>query len=151
MLVFVFEIGALVLGYYAYLALNGVSVTGNPLSDILLPISLGMMFGLNVAVVSRWSPKETEETAANPDTPVIAGTTKKEQALKFLKVLGSLSSNQLAALLEVDVRNLSKFINPFIQTGIIAAKKEGKTYIYSLRNPHTLTLTHNHLWQLPSQ
>jgi len=69
--------------------------------------------------------------------------TKKEQALKFLKVLGNLSSNQLAALLEIDVRNLSKFINPFIQTGIIAAKKEGKTYIYSLKDSHTFTLTHN--------
>ena len=41
------------------------------------------------------------------------------------------------------MRNLSKFINPFIQTGIIAAKKEGKTYIYSLKNPHNLLLTHN--------
>jgi DNA helicase HerA-like ATPase len=41
------------------------------------------------------------------------------------------------------VRNLSKFINPFIQTGIIAAKKEGKTYIYSLKSPHNLPLTHN--------
>src|SRR5208337_5020072 len=87
--------------------------------------------------------KETEETAANSDTAPIGGATKKEQALKFLKVLGSLSSNQLAALLEIDVRNLSKFINPFIQTGIITAQKAGKTYIYSLKNPHNLLLTHN--------
>ena len=142
-LAFVFEVGALVLGYYAYLSLKGISVTGSPISDFLLPVSLAMMFGLNIAVVSRWPSKETAETTANPDTSVIAGTTKKEQALKFLKVLGSLSSNQLASLLEIDVRNLSKFINPFIQTGIIAAKKEGKTYIYSLKNPHTFTLTHN--------
>jgi hypothetical protein len=142
-LAFVFEVGALGLGYYAYLALNGISVTGSPISDLLLPVSLVMMFGLNVAVVSRWPSKETDESAANSDTSVTVGTTKKEQALKFLKVLGSLSSNQLAALLEIDVRNLSKFINPFIQTGIIAAKKEGKTYIYSVKNPHTFTLTHN--------
>jgi KaiC/GvpD/RAD55 family RecA-like ATPase len=142
-LVFLFEIGALVLGYYVYLVWTGISLTGSPISDILLPVSLVMMFGLNVAVVSRWHERETDESAANLDSPTIAGGTKKEQALKFLKVLGSLSSNQLAALLEIDVRNLSKFINPFIQTGIIAAKKEGKTYIYSLKNPHTFALTHN--------
>jgi KaiC/GvpD/RAD55 family RecA-like ATPase len=142
-LAFVFEVGALVLGYYAYLALNGVSLTGSLFSDILLPVSLVMMFGLNVAVASRWPSKETYQTSTNLDTSVTAGATKKEQALKFLRVMGSLSSNQLAALLEIDVRNLSKFINPFIQTGIIAAKKEGKTYIYSLKSPHNLLLTHN--------
>lgn len=142
-LAFVFEVGALVLGYYAYLIWTGVSVTGSPFSDILLPLSLIMMFGLNVAVVSRWHGKEADETAATSNDSPTMGATKKEQALKFLKVLGSLSSNQLAALLEIDVRNLSKFINPFIQTGIIAAKKEGKTYIYSLKNPHNLLLTHN--------
>jgi KaiC/GvpD/RAD55 family RecA-like ATPase len=141
--VFVFEVGALVLGYYAYLAWNGVSVTGSIVSDILLPVSLVMMFGLNVAVVSRLPANVTDETSPNSDTSITAGVTKKEQALKFLKVLGSLSSSQLASLLEIDVRNLSKFINPFIQTGIIAAKKEGKTYIYSLKNPHNLLLTHN--------
>ena len=130
-------------GYYAYLIWTGVSVTGSPFSDILLPVSLIMMFGLNVAVVSRWHGREADETAAATDNSPTVGATKKEQALKFLKVLGSLSSNQLAALLEIDVRNLSKFINPFIQTGIIAAKKEGKTYIYSLKNPHNLLLTHN--------
>ncbi len=140
---FVFEVGALVLGYYAYLTWNGVSITGSLFSDILLPVSLVMMFGLNVAVVFRWPSKETDEIPANSDTSITAGATKKEQALKFLRVLGSLSSNQLAALLEIDVRNLSKFINPFIQTGIIAAKKEGKTYIYSLKNPHNLLHTHN--------
>jgi KaiC/GvpD/RAD55 family RecA-like ATPase len=142
-LVFVFEVGALVLGYYAYLAWIGISVTGSLFSDILLPVSLAMMFGLNVALVSRWPSKETNETAQNSGISTTAGATKKEQALKFLRVLGSLSSSQLASLLEIDVRNLSKFINPFIQTGIIAAKKEGKTYIYSLKNPHNLLLTHN--------
>lgn len=142
-LAFVFEVGALGLGYYACLVLNGISVTGSPLSDFLLPASLAMMFGLNVAVVSRWPSKETDETTLSPDTSATSGGTKKEQALKLLRVLGSLSSSQLAALLEIDVRNLSKFINPFIQTGIIAAKKEGKTYIYSLKNPHNLLLTHN--------
>jgi len=141
--VFVFEVGALVLSYYAYLAWIGVSVTGSVFGDLLLPVSLVMLFGLNVTAVSRWPSKETDETALSPDTSATTGGTKKEQALKFLKVLGSLSSNQLAALLEIDVRNLSKFINPFIQTGIIAAKKEGKTYIYSLKNPHNLLLTHN--------
>lgn len=57
--------------------------------------------------------------------------------------MGSLSSNQLATLLEIDVRNLSKFINPFIQNGIVTAQKAGKTYIYRLKNPHNLLLTHN--------
>jgi KaiC/GvpD/RAD55 family RecA-like ATPase len=142
-LAFVFEVGSLVLCYYAYLAWIGVSVTGSLFSDILLPVSLAMMFGLNIAVGSRWPSKERDETTTNSDTSVTAGATKKEQALKFLRVMGSLSSNQLAALLEIDVRNLSKFINPFIQTGIIATKKEGRTYIYSLKNPHNLLLTHN--------
>lgn len=142
-LAFLFEVGALVVGYYAYLIWTSVSVTGSPFSDILLPVSLIMMFGLNVAVVSRWHGRETDETTTATDNSPTVGATKKEQALKLLKVLGSLSSNQLAALLEIDVRNLSKFINPFIQTGIIAAKKEGKTYIYSLKNPHNLLLTHN--------
>jgi KaiC/GvpD/RAD55 family RecA-like ATPase len=140
---FFFEVGALAVGYYAYLTLNGISVTGNSFADLLLPVSLAMLFGLNVALISKWQGKETEETAANSDTASIGGATKKEQALKLLKVMGNLSSNQLAALLEIDVRNLSKFINPFIQTGIITAQKAGKTYIYSLKNPHNLLLTHN--------
>jgi KaiC/GvpD/RAD55 family RecA-like ATPase len=142
-LAFLFEVGALVLSYYAYLIWTGVSVTGSPFSDILLPVSLIMMFGLNLAAVSKWHGRETDETAATTDNSPTVGATKKEQALKFLKVLGSLSSNQLAALLEIDVRNLSKFINPFIQTGIITTQKAGKTYIYSLKNPHNLLLTHN--------
>jgi hypothetical protein len=61
---------------------------------------------------------------------------KKEQALKDLKVLGRFSSGQFASLLEVDVRNLSKFVNPPIKTGIIATRKEGKTSIYSLRDAY---------------
>ena len=139
---FFFEIGALALGYYVYLGLNGVSVTGNWLADLLLPTSLIMLFVVNVALISKWPVHDTEETMGSTEMLNVSPT-KKEQALKFLKVLGSLSSNQLASLLEVDVRNLSKFINPFIQTGIIAVKKEGKTYIYSLKNPHTFALTHN--------
>jgi KaiC/GvpD/RAD55 family RecA-like ATPase len=140
---FFFEVGALAVGYYAYLVLNGISITGNSLADLLLPISLALLFALNVALVSKWQGKDPEETAVNSDTAPIGGITKKEQALKFLKVSGSLSSNQLATLLEIDVRNLSKFINPFIQTGIITAQKTGKTYIYSLKDPHNLLLTHN--------
>ena len=64
---------------------------------------------------------------------------KREQVLKYLKVLGHLTSGQLASLVEIDVRNLSKSVNPLIQTGIIAARKEGKTFIYSLRDAHTST------------
>src|SRR5208283_3982192 len=91
---FFFEVGALAVGYYAYLALNGISVTGNSFADLLLPISLAMLFALNVALVSKWQGKETEETVANSDTAPIGGATKKEQALKLLKVMGNLSSNQ---------------------------------------------------------
>ena len=65
------------------------------------------------------------------------------QALKDLKVLGRLSSGHLASLQEVDVRNLSKFVNPLIETGIIATRKEWKTFIYSLREMHTLLHTRN--------
>jgi Cdc6-like AAA superfamily ATPase len=139
---FFFEIGALALGYYVYLALNGVSVTGNWFADLLLPTSLLMLFVLNVALISKWPVHDTEETVSSTEMLNVSPT-KKEQALKFLKVVGGLSSNQLASLLEIDVRNLSKFINPYIQTGIVLAKKEGKTYIYSLKNPHTFALTHN--------
>ena len=141
-LAFLSELGVLFLGYYGYLTWRGISVTGNALGDLLAPASLVMLFVLNVAAISKLQKSEDEETSNSTDS--LGGSpTKKEQALKFLKVLGNLSSSQLAALLEVDVRNLSKFINPFIQTGIIAAKKEGKTYIYSLKNPHNLLLTHN--------
>lgn len=70
--------GALVLVYYAYLALKGISVTGSLISGFLLQISLAMMFGLNVAVVSRWPSKETHVTAANPENSVVAGTTTKD-------------------------------------------------------------------------
>jgi len=139
---FFFEVGALAVGYYAYLALNGISITGNSLADLLLPTSLVMLFALNATLVSKWLGKETEESSPVPNGSK-GEATKKEQALKSLKVLGSLSSNQLAALLEIDVRNLSKFLNPLIQTGIITAQKAGKTYIYRLKNPHNLLLTHN--------
>ena len=46
-----------------------------------------MMFGLNIAVVSRCHERETDEIPSNADTSVAAaGATKKEQALKFLRV-----------------------------------------------------------------
>lgn len=79
---FFFEVGALAVGYYAYLALNGISVTGNSFADVLLPASLIMLFALNVALVSKWLGKETEETAVNSDAAPLVGATKKEQALK---------------------------------------------------------------------
>jgi KaiC/GvpD/RAD55 family RecA-like ATPase len=140
-LAFLCELGALFLGYYEYLNWNSVSVTGNALGDLLIPASLLMLFALNIAVTSKLHEKGNAETDTAAE--LSSSPTKKEQALKFLKVLGNLSSNQLAALLEIDVRNLSKFINPFIQTGIVTAQKAGKTYIYSLKNPHNILLTHN--------
>lgn len=72
-----------------------------------------------------------------------ASGTGREQALKYSKVPGHVSSGQLASLLEIDARNLSTFVNPLIQTGIIAARKEGKTFVYSLRDARTFPHTHN--------
>jgi KaiC/GvpD/RAD55 family RecA-like ATPase/DNA-binding transcriptional ArsR family regulator len=100
-----------------------------------------VLLALNYAIISR-HPSDDTEVTAEPSTPPVG--TKREQALRYLKILGRLSSGQLASLLEIDVRNLSKFVNPLIQTGIVTATKEGKTFIYSLRDAHTDLHTHNH-------
>ena len=99
-----------------------------------------MLFALDYVVISR----RPQEEVTTPEPTQAPSGTKREQALRYLKILGGLSSGQLASLLEVDVRNLSKFVNPLIQTGIIAARKEGKTFIYSLRDSRTNLNTHNH-------
>jgi KaiC/GvpD/RAD55 family RecA-like ATPase len=101
---------------------------------------LAIMLALDYAIICRYSSEDVEGNVSE-DAP--SSGTKREQALKYLKVLGKASSGQLASLLEIDVRNLSKFVNPLIQTGIIAARMEGKTFIYSLRDAHTLLHTHN--------
>jgi DNA-binding transcriptional ArsR family regulator/KaiC/GvpD/RAD55 family RecA-like ATPase len=134
------EVTCLAFAYLAYLLWNGISITGSALSDIVLLGFLSTLFALNYAIASRRTSNETEEEEA---LGAPASGTKREQALKYLRVLGHVSSGQLASLLEIDVRNLSKFLNPLIQTGIIAARKEGKTFIYSLRDAHTLLHTHN--------
>jgi KaiC/GvpD/RAD55 family RecA-like ATPase len=131
------EFTCIIFAYLGYLISNGVSITGSALTDFLFFAFLSVLFALDYAVSSRYSPDE-ENDAAIP-----SGGTKKEQVLKYLKVLGSVSSGQLASLVESDVRNLSKFVNPLIQVGIVTAKKEGKTFIYSLKNAHTLLHTHN--------
>jgi KaiC/GvpD/RAD55 family RecA-like ATPase/DNA-binding transcriptional ArsR family regulator len=135
------EVTCLVFAYLAYLLWNGISISGSALSDIVLFGFLSTLFALDYAIVRKRSSGEVEEGEL-PDQALGSGT-KREQALKYLKVLGHVSSGQLASLLEIDVRNLSKFLNPLIQTGIIAARKEGKTFIYSLRGAHTLLHTHN--------
>jgi DNA-binding transcriptional ArsR family regulator len=135
------EVTCLVLAYLAYLLWNGIWVTGSALFDALLLGFLSTLFALNYVVVTRHSSEEIENQKTLDDLP--SAGTKREQALKYLKVLGHVSSGQLASLLEIDVRNLSKFLNPLIQTGIIAARKEGKTFIYSLRDAHILSHTHN--------
>jgi KaiC/GvpD/RAD55 family RecA-like ATPase len=135
------EVTCLVFAYLAYLLSNDTSISGSALSDILLLGFLSTLFALNYAIISRRSPDETGEEETPDQVPALG--TKREQALKYLKVLGKVSSGQLASLLEIDVRNLSKFVNPLIQTGIIAARKEGKTFIYSLRDAHTFLHTHN--------
>jgi DNA-binding transcriptional ArsR family regulator len=139
-LAFGLEVTCLAFAYLAYLLWNGISITGSAFSDALLLGFMSTLFALNYAIISR-SSGEPEEGAVSDQAP--ASGTKREQALKYLKVLGHVSSGQLASLLEIDVRNLSKFLNPLIQTGIIAARKEGKTFIYSLRDAHTLLHTHN--------
>jgi KaiC/GvpD/RAD55 family RecA-like ATPase/DNA-binding transcriptional ArsR family regulator len=138
---FCLEVTCLVFAYLAYLLWNGVSISGSVLSDTLLLGFLSTLFALDYAIISKRPVEVIDENEAT----VIAASqgTKREQALKYLKVLGKASSGQLASLLEIDVRNLSKFVNPLIQTGIIAARKEGKTFIYSLRDAHTLLHTHN--------
>jgi KaiC/GvpD/RAD55 family RecA-like ATPase len=141
MVAFGVEVTCLVLAYLAYLLWNGIWVTGSALFDTLLLGFLSTLFALNYAVVSRHSSEEIENQKTLDD--LLSAGTKREQALKYLKVLGHVTSGQLASLLEIDVRNLSKFVNPLIQTGIIAARKEGKTFIYSLRDAHTLPHTHN--------
>jgi len=140
-LAFSVEVTCLAFGYLTYLLWIGNSVTGSALSDLLLLGFLLVLFALDYAIVSKRPSGESEEGQLPDQTP--ATSTKREQALKYLKVLGHVSSGQLASLLEIDVRNLSKFLNPLIQTGIIAARKEGKTFIYSLREAHTLLHTHN--------
>ena len=135
------EFTCLAFGYLAYLLWNRVSITGSAFSDTLLLGFLSTLFALNYAIASRLSTANAEENEMTDNTA--HSGTKREQALKYLKVLGHLSSAQLASLLEIDVRNLSKFVNPLIQTGIIAARKDGKTFIYSLRDAHTLLHTHN--------
>jgi len=140
LVVFSVEIAILALAYLGYMFWKDGSITGSILADALLLLSLSMLFALDYAAVSRYSSEEANITSG-PAVP--SSGTKKEQALKYLKVLGKVSSGQLASLLEVDVRNLSKFINPLIQTGIIAARKDGKTFMYSLRDAHTYLHTHS--------
>ena len=135
------EVACLVFAYLAYLLWNGNSITGSVLSDALLLGFLSTLFALDYAIISKRAVEVIDENEAT-DIAASQGT-KREQALKYLKVLGHLTSGQLASLLEIDVRNLSKFVNPLIQTGIIAARKEGKTFIYSLRDAHTHLHTHN--------
>jgi DNA-binding transcriptional ArsR family regulator/GTPase SAR1 family protein len=138
-LVFGLEFTCIVFAYLGYLTSNGVSITGSMLTDFLFFGFLSVLFALDYAIASKYPSDATEENSV----VIPSGGTKKEQVLKYLKVLGGISSGQLASLLEVDVRNLSKFINPLIQVGIVTAKKEGKTFIYSLKDVHTFLHTHN--------
>ena len=141
LIAFGLEIAFLVVSYIVYLLWKGILITGSALADALLLGFLMVLFAFDYAIVRRHPTDEASETES-PDQTSSSGT-KREQALKYLKVLGRLSSSQLASLLEIDVRNLSKFINPLIQTGIITARKEGKTFIYSLRDAHSYLHMHN--------
>ena len=137
---FCIEVALLSIGYCLLILVNGSYITGILFGDVLLFAFLATLFVLDYAIASRGDAQSQE--AVGELTPVTAQT-KKEQALKYLRTLGNVTSGQLASLLEIDVRNLSKFINPLIQTGVIEAKKQGKTFIYSLKNAHTLLHTHN--------
>jgi DNA-binding transcriptional ArsR family regulator len=140
-LIFSIEVTFLLFAYLAYLASHSVWITGSPLADLLLFGFFSVLFAFDYAIMINRAQDEVIEDEM-PDQIPSSGT-KREQALKFLKVLGKVSSGQLASLLEIDVRNLSKFVNPLIQAGIVAARKEGKTFIYSLRDAHAYVHTHN--------
>ena len=140
-LIFSVEVTFLLFAYLTYLASHNVWIAGSALADALLLGFLSVLFAFDYAITSKSPQEDATETESLDQTP--SSGTKREQVLKYLKVLGKASSGQLASLLEIDVRNLSKFINPLIQTGIVAARKEGKTFIYSLRDAHTYLHTHN--------
>ena len=137
---FSIELALLTIGYCALVLWNGSYITGILFGDILLFAFLGTLFILDYAVASR---NEFQSQDTTVELTPATTQTKKEQALKYLRTLGNVTSGQLASLLEVDIRNLSKFVNPLIMTGVIEARKQGKTFIYSLKNAHTLLHTHN--------
>ena len=137
---FSIEVALLSIVYCMLVVWSGDSITGILLGDVLLFAFLTVLFILDYAIASRSESESQEEDAQISPAAV---QTKKEQALKYLKVIGNLTSGQLASLLELDIRNLSKFINPLIQTGVIEAKKQGKTFIYNLKDAHTFLHTHN--------
>jgi DNA-binding transcriptional ArsR family regulator/GTPase SAR1 family protein len=136
---FSLEFTCIVFTYLTYLLWSGILITGSILTDVLFFSFLIVLFMLNYAVTSRYPSDEGESVEATAPS----GGTKKEQVLKYLKVLDRLNSGQLASLLEIDIRNLSKFVNPLIQAGIVTARKEGKTFIYGLKDAHTFLHTHN--------
>lgn len=140
--IFSIEIASLAIGYCLYVVWKGYLITGILIGDVLFWSFLAVLFLLNYFVISTRQEKVEEDQIELKET--FFGSTKKEQALKYLKIIGNLTSNQLANLLEIDVRNLSKFINPLIQTEVIEAKKQGKTFIYSLKNARSFLHTHNH-------
>jgi DNA-binding transcriptional ArsR family regulator len=137
---FSIEVALLSMGYCVLVVWSGAFITGILLGDVLLFAFLTVLFILDYTIASRI---ESEKPGEDIQISPVAAQTKKEQALKYLKVIGNLTSGQLASLLELDVRNLSKFINPLIQTGVIEAKKQGKTFIYSLKDAHTFLHMHN--------
>ena len=110
--IFSIEVTFLAIGYCVYVIWNGYLITGIVIGDVLFWSFLAVLFLLNYFVISTRQEKVEEDQIVVKET--FFGSTKKEQALKYLKVIGNLTSNQLANLLEIDVRNLSKFINPLI-------------------------------------
>ena len=108
---FSIEMTCLVFSYFGYLLWRQGSITRSTLADTLVAVSFSMLFALDYAILSR----RPQNEAATPEPSQAPSGTKREQALRYLKILGGLSSGQLASLLEVDVRNLSKFVNPLIQ------------------------------------
>ena len=86
MVAFGVEFTCLAFGYLAYLLWNRVSITGSAFSDTLLLGFLSTLFALNYAIASRLSTTNAEENEMTDNTAHPG--TKREQALKFLKVLG---------------------------------------------------------------
>ena len=106
-IIFSVEVTILAISYCTYAVYSGYLITGILIGDILFWAFLAMLFVLDYFIVFNWQEKVEEEPHESMQPSF--GSTKKEQALKYLRVIGNLSSKQLASLLETDVRNLSKW------------------------------------------
>lgn len=78
---FSIEVTILALGYCIYAFLNGYLITGILIGDLLFWAFLALLFCLDYFIVSTRQDKE--ENIQNEIKQTIAGSTKKEQTLKY--------------------------------------------------------------------